>query len=220
MGLEKLDVLEQKLSATSFYPDLFQKAFGSSEITSEKVSDALAQFVRAIESKNSKLDVGNLSQEELKGMNIFTQHNCNVCHSGSNFGGSSIIEPYFGQATIVPNSANIGLDISYKDGGIAELGGSNASVLNGFFMIPSLRNVALNAPYMHDGRFKTLEEVVEHYNTGIQPHPDLDPLLKDANGNPIRMNLTAKEKQQLVAFLKALTDEQMITDVRYSNPFK
>jgi len=91
----------------------------------------------------------------------------------------------------------------------------------GTFKVPTLRNIALSAPYMHDGRFQTLEQVVEHYNSGIQDHPNLSPALRtDAYGAPRRLNLTEAQKQDLVTFLYTLTDESMRTDRRFSNPFK
>src|SRR6185436_7004497 len=93
---------------------------------------------------------------------------------------------------------------------------------NGKFKIPSLRNVELTAPYMHDGRFNTLEEVVEHYNSGVQQHPNLDDRLTVegmTGGTPLQQGLTAYEKQALVAFLKTLTDTPLVTDVRFSDPF-
>ena len=83
----------------------------------------------------------------------------------------------------------------------------------------SLRNIELTAPYMHDGRFETLLEVVEHYNSGIQAHPELDNRLKNRRGQPIRMNLSDQEKQALVAFMRTLTDNSLAVDERFSNPF-
>jgi len=85
---------------------------------------------------------------------------------------------------------------------------------NGVFKIPSLRNIAVTGPYMHDGRYETLEEVIEHYDNGVQPHPELDWTLQGQD-----LQLTAIEKQQLKAFLMTLTDEQYLTDVKFSNPF-
>jgi cytochrome c peroxidase len=92
----------------------------------------------------------------------------------------------------------------------------------GLFKVPFLRNVALTAPYMHDGRFATLEAVVEHYNSGIQMHPNLHPLLtQPLNPNqPRRLNLSQQEKAALVAFLHTLTDEQFTQETRFSDPFK
>ena len=92
-----------------------------------------------------------------------------------------------------------------------------------FFKIPTLRNIALTAPYMHDGRFKTLEEVVDHYDHGIQDGPFLDmTLTQPGNGNliPQKLKLTPAQKSSLIAFLKTLTDTELITANRYSNPFQ
>ena len=83
-----------------------------------------------------------------------------------------------------------------------------------------MRNIELTSPYMHDGRFSTLKQVVEHYNSGIQNHPTLSPALKDANNNPVQLNLTDSEKSALVAFLKTLTDTTVSSEVKWSNPFE
>ena len=121
---------------------------------------------------------------------------CANCHRSVNF--------YYG------NEMNIGLDMDYEDEGAG----------NGRFRIPSLRNIGITGPFMHDGRFETLEEVVEHYNSGVQPHPYLDWRMKDANGEPKKLNLSETEKQALVAFLHTLTDEAFITDPKWSDPFE
>ena len=86
--------------------------------------------------------------------------------------------------------------------------------------MPSLRNIELTGPYMHDGRFNTLEQVIEHYNSGVQPNPNLAPQLRNPNGTPKRLNLTANDKAALVAFLKTLTDRNITADVKFGNPFK
>ncbi len=91
--------------------------------------------------------------------------------------------------------------------------------LRGAFKTPSLRNIAHRAPYMHDGRFATLEEVVEHYNSGVQPHPNLGPPLRGPNGAPVRLNFSAAQKAALVAFLRTLTDEGLVNDRKYGDPF-
>src|SRR5690606_15627527 len=88
------------------------------------------------------------------------------------------------------------------------------------FKAPSLRNVAVRGPFMHDGRFATLAEVVEHYSSGIQAHPNLDPALQDSSGLPIRFAFTTAEKQAIVAFLHTLTDPVILTGERYSDPFQ
>jgi len=121
---------------------------------------------------------------------------CSTCHRGNAFVGD------------IPR--NNGLDLNTAD---------DQGAGNGQFKMASLRNIELTAPYMHDGRFSTLLEVVEHYNSGIQAHPDLDNRLKNRRGLPIRMNLTEQEKQALVSFMRALTDHTLATEERFSNPF-
>ncbi len=239
MGMESMKMLTQKLTNTSYYPALFEKAFGTSEVTEERIQSAMAQFMRTIITGNSKYDEGvddlhaNFTPLEKLGYDIFTSDKakCSSCHMEPTFapsgGGNMLmlnnnvfndptsnfmIEPGGGMGNPYSQTlgtTNIGLDRVYADQGMGD----------GHFRIPSLRNIELTAPYMHDGRFNKLEEVVEHYNSGIQAHPKLDHKFRDVNGNPTRLNLTEVEKQALVAFLKTLTDRQMCSDVRYSNPF-
>lgn len=121
---------------------------------------------------------------------------CGACHSGPDLVGG---RPF-----------NNGLDINTA----ADQGAGR-----GRFKTASLRNIALTAPYMHDGRFQTLREVIEHYDSGVQPHPALDNRLRTGNGQPRRLNLTETEKAALEAFLRTLTDETLATDERFSNPF-
>lgn len=97
---------------------------------------------------------------------------------------------------------------------------ANNATLDATFKVTSLRNVELTAPYMHDGRFATLEQVIEHYSSGVRNHPNLSPQLKLPNGQPRLLNLTAEDKAALAAFLKTLTDRTVATDIKYSNPFK
>ncbi|MFN8285443.1 MAG: cytochrome c peroxidase [Chitinophagales bacterium] len=230
MGLENFDVLQTKLAQTSFYPELFNAAFGNTEVTSEKISLALAQFMRSIVSNKSKFDVAGwsgLSESEMRGANIFFSNgHCSTCHRTDNFGGAPITTPYGGQTDAPANSSNIGLDMEYADAGIGAL--NNKPGQNGLFIIPSLRNVELTAPYMHDGRFQTLEEVIEHYNNGIQPNVNLDHVLVQGGDSssvavpvvPVKLNLSAADKVDLIAFLKTLTDHSITTDPKYSDPFK
>jgi cytochrome c peroxidase len=92
----------------------------------------------------------------------------------------------------------------------------------GKFRVPTLRNIMLTAPYMHDGRFRTMEEVLEHYNTGVQASPTLDDRLTTnmtVGGPPVQLNMSAYEKQALVAFLGTLTDQSFISDPKFSDPF-
>ena len=112
---------------------------------------------------------------------------------------------------------NNGLDLVYTDNGIGTIVGN--PLQNGLFKAPSLRGIALSAPYMHDGRFSTLEQVVEHYDSGVKAHPNLSPQLRDPNGMPHILHLTAQEKAALVAFLNTLTDTGIASDEKYANPF-
>ncbi len=256
MGFSDISELVSRLKGISYYPDLFEKAFGTAEITEEKLSKALTSFIRNIRSNESDFDrmsVDSWSLEAQKGLQIFTNSGCLDCHGGGNFNNLTItgMPSSFGGGggswggggsggssgiANVADFANIGLDLQYRDEGIHQ------EVLNkkpnnkgevaqgeGHFKVPSLRNIALTAPYMHDGRFATLEEVIDHYSHGIKNHPALDNRLKehtfDANGEPIptskvkRFNFTAEEKSNLIAFLHVLTDRNLISDKRYSDPF-
>ncbi|MFZ9755188.1 MAG: cytochrome-c peroxidase, partial [Bacteroidia bacterium] len=94
-----------------------------------------------------------------------------------------------------------------------------AGRMDGKFRIPTLRNIELTGPYMHDGRFQSLDEVLNHYSGGIQNHPSLDENLKGADGKALKMNLTQIEKDALKAFLFTLTDYTFISDPKFSNPF-
>ena len=214
MGMENLDDLPLKLAKVGYYPDLFKSAFGTTEITKDRVSKAMAQFLRSLVTYRSKFDEASkvnfntFTVEEKQGMNIFNSKHCQGCHSGANFNGWS-----GGGAAF-----NIGLDAQSTDEGFGL----------GRFKVPSLRNVARSAPYMHDGRFKTLEEVVEHYNSNVQNNAALDFRLKDGypnntgttQGSVTRLRLGDSDKKALVAFLKTLTDETLVTDERFSTPFK
>ncbi|MEM9528081.1 MAG: c-type cytochrome, partial [Bacteroidota bacterium] len=151
-----------------------------------------------------EVDRGNFTEQEIIGRSLFNA-NCASCHS------SGLTEPN------VP-IANNGLEIDYADKGIGGLTGSPDD--NGIFKVPFLRNVALTGPYMHDGRFTTLREVVDHYSAGIQDHRNLHPALKDGNFRARRMNFSEAEKQALIAFLEMTTDQTVLTEERFSDPFR
>lgn len=203
MGIEKIEYLVDKLDRVEYLKPLFESAYGSPEITEDKISIALAQFIGSMVTNNSKFDQGlnsgfdNFTQKEKDGVDLFFQKfNCDNCHTSPLFTNSW-------------RKANVGLDIENFDEG----DGWNR------FKVPSLRNIELTAPYMHDGRFRTLEEVIEHYNSGIQPNPSLDWSLRGVGGEPKRFEMTNYEKNALIAFLKTLTDEEFINDERFSDPF-
>lgn len=221
MGMENMDLLTKKLSGVSYYPGLFQKAFGTKEITDEKISEAISQFIASLTTANSKFDLANrnvaqLNDMEKLGASVFfsKKAKCSTCHAGANFSApDGTFDEYGGGGSAgsdLRGTANIGLDISPTDKGR----------VNGSFKIPSLRNVTLTAPYMHDGRFKTLDEVMDHYTDGIKANPNLDDKFKDNHGRPQGLKLSSLEKQALKAFLATLSDNQFTTDKKYSNPFK
>lgn len=210
MGLT-LEALQAKVAAQPYYPELFTAAFGSPEVTTDRISLALAQFVRSMVTFESKYDEGvatnfaNFTPQENQGRELFfsPRTNCSRCHETDTF---SLDRP-----------RNNGLDGSTVDLGLAGVTGNPAD--EGKFKSPSLRNVAVGGPYMHDGRFATLEEVVRFYNQQIEPHPNLDERLKNEDGNPLHMRLTPQEREALVAFLETLTDQSFLTDPKFSDPF-
>ena len=215
MGMESSQKLVEKISATEYYKPLFKSAYGSEDVSEAKIADAMTQFLCSMVSANSKFDKGletnfsNFDDTEMAGKNLFFGvAKCSMCHSGNNFSAPDFIGGDYG-APEIKGTANIGLNRVYKDNGKGD----------GKFKIPSLRNIALTAPYMHDGRFKSLSEVVEHYNSGIQEHPSLDSKFRNSLGKPQRLNLTTSEKYALVAFLNTLTDKSLIEDVKFSDPF-
>jgi cytochrome c peroxidase len=202
MGFDNMEHVVAKMNAVDYYKPLFYKAYASNEISEEGIQEALAAYLRSMVTYSSKYDAGvnnnfnNFNSHEKVGMELFRTH-CSSCHSEPEFRGTW------------QTQANIGLDRVYVDQGIQ----------NGFFKIPSLRNIALTAPYMHDGRFKTLDDVVEHYNSGIQDHPNLNWELRGQNGKPQQLNLTPGQKDAMVAFLNTLTDWKFVNDQRFANPF-
>ena len=197
----------------------FFRAFNSEEITSLKMSLALEQFMHSIVSHNSKFDKSQrlevaLTPSERRGRVLFFQEfngpvpsasgaDCAHCHSGSNF-----------ENDLYMNNG-LDTDATISDSGRYAATGINGDI--GKFKVPTLRNIELTPPYMHDGRFKTLEEVVDHYDHGIKVSTTLDPALNSTITTGLR--LTAQDKIDLVAFLKTLTDEDLISDKRYSSPF-
>lgn len=224
MGMT-LEQVVSKVQEQSYYPELFEKAFGTQEINTDKISRALAQFVRSIVSYSSKYDEGralsvapggnfsNFTAEENQGKNIFFR---TIPNGGGACFGCHTTEAFI---SANPGPQNNGLDaISTTDLGAG--GVFNNPIFVGRFKTTSLRNIELTAPYMHDGRFATLEQVVEHYNSGIQAHPTLSPALTDANGDPVRLNFTESEKSALVAFLKTLTDNSISSEEKWSDPFR
>ena len=203
MGMT-LDLLEKKLAVTTYYPALFTAAFGTSTITRDRISLALAQFVRSLVSGGAKFDqaltaTGGtatvFTAQEQQGFALFGP-NCVRCHTTVALSADDI--------------HNTGLDATITDVGAG----------GGRFKVPSLRNVAVRGRFMHDGRFTSLDQVVAFYDSGVQPNPALDPRLTGGRGGqPQRLNLSAAERAALVAFLGTLTDPTFLGDRRFGTPF-
>ncbi|MEW4923235.1 cytochrome c peroxidase [Algibacter sp. 2305UL17-15] len=202
--------VEQKLQQHTEYPNLFEKAFGTSNIDSTLVTKAIAQFERTLISSNSKFDnylLGNiqLTPEELNGFNVFmdeTKGDCFHCHGSDK-------NPLWTDNMFHNN----GLDETFTDLGLGKVTGDPAD--NGKFKSPSLRNLAFTAPYMHDGRFSTLEDVINHYSEGLKPSSTIDPLMKKvAQGG---VGLSEEDKADLKAFLLTLSDEAFVNNPEFSN---
>lgn len=210
-----MDALVRKMAATPYYPDLFAWAFDSAEISEARIQQALARFVRAMVSSSSRWDEGyaqvfspdapdralgadlpNFTPQENRGRQLFMSGvdsggaGCSSCH----------LPPTFALAA---DARSNGLDPGETR----------------LFKAPSLRSVGLTGPYMHDGRFRTLAEVVDFYDHGVQAGPALDDRLRQS-GRPRRLNLGAADRAALVAFLMTLNDPVLTTDARFSDPFR
>lgn len=208
MGMN-LQELSARLQQEDYYPILFRKAFGDTQVTPERIVGALQEFCNSFLSAGSRFDevlnenpAHRFTSVELRGRALYNQH-CGSCHS-------------FDMTTATMAVANNGLDDYYEDQGLGALSGDPAEM--GLFKVPFLRNIALTAPYMHDGRFNTLEEVIEHYSSGIRDHENLSPELRNGN-DPVRFNFSDSDKQALLEFLHTLTDHAFIQDERFSDPF-
>lgn len=203
---ETVENVLRKLREHPSYPDMYKKAFGTEEINTERTMKALSQFMLMCVSSNSKYDKVMrkedgvvFTQEEQQGYVLF-QQKCAGCHK----------EPLF-------------TDNSFRDNGIGP-GPNNdegryQATLNPTdkykFKVPSLRNLVYTAPYMHDGRFRTLNAVLSSYSAETHAAPNLDPLLKQQDGT-LGIPLTGAEKSSILAFLSTLNDEEFIKDRRFS----
>ena len=222
---QSLAVGVARLQASGTYPALFRAAFGTRTITNDLTLKALAQFERTLVSAGSRYDQYRTTRtgftpDELAGLQLYTTHiapgrvrgaECFHCHTLPLM--SSAYEGKF---------FNNGLDLTFADAGRGAITG--LAVDQGKFVAPTLRNIALTAPYMHDGRFQTLQEVLDHYSDHVQmASPNLDPNITapaGINDPPFgtHMDLTATEKQQVLAFLLTLTDSAFVADKRFSDP--
>lgn len=205
-----------RMNGLKYYPELFKAVFGDTLITETRMQRAIAQYVRSAVSTDSRFDAGfaqvysaglpdrglsasftTLTAQENRGKTLFVTPpqqggaGCIVCHTAPAF-------------ALTANSLSNGLDAGESR----------------VFKSPSLKGVAIGGPYMHDGRFTTLEQVVEHYNSGIQNGPALDNRLRGPGGVPQRLNLAAADKLALAAFLRTLTDTVLISNAKFSSPFR
>jgi cytochrome c peroxidase len=216
---ETLENVVAKLNNNQQYKDQFVRSFGSPEITNEKISFALEQFMNSIVSNQSKYDkylAGTvlLDSSEERGRELFFAEfnpffpeisgaDCAHCHSGDNFSNNQ----YMNNGTKT--------DIEMIDLGRFDVTQNIGD--KGKFKVPTLRNIELTAPYMSDGKFANLEEVINHYNGGLKISSTLDPALEQTMSTGLL--LSSQDKADLVAFLKTLTDNALKTDNKYSNPF-
>lgn len=209
------DDLIRKMDGIAYYPELFAWAYGSPAITEPRIQQALAGFVRAMVSHSSRwdqgyvqvfapdapnraldLDLPNFTPQENRGRHLFVTTvgeggaGCASCH----------LPPTF---ALAPDARSNGLDPGETR----------------LFKAPSLRNVGLTGPYMHDGRFATLAEVVAFYDRGIKDGPALDPRLRQGD-RPQRLNLSPADRAALVAFLLTLNDTALVADERFGDPFR
>jgi cytochrome c peroxidase len=211
----------EKLNADIVYRNRFFRAFNEEGIDSTKVSKAIAQFIRTMISSESKYDVmykyeNNMSltaseqaifqtvdNEEWAGYDLFKSLNgadCFHCHNGP--------------LMRVKKFSNNGLDVTFSDNGRGAITGNSND--HGKFKVPTLRNIALTAPYMHDGRFATLDDVIEHYSSGVVNSSTIDPLIEYASQGGVQLD--AQEKYLLKKFLLTLTDYNFINNPKFKDP--
>jgi cytochrome c peroxidase len=207
--------LVQRMQTISYYPELFAGAYGDPAITEPRIQDALSMFMRSIVSTSSRWDeayaqvydpslpdkgvnkeLPGFTEQENRGRHLFMAPRaeggqaCAACHQ----------PPSFALGGSGSNGLDAGETLRFKS--------------------PSLKNVALSGAFMHDGRFSSLEEVVEHYSSGVQDGPALDGRLKGPDGTALKPNLPAQDKAALVAFMKTLSDPVLAADARFGSPFR
>lgn len=216
---QPLEASSKKLTATNHYPALFEKAFGSREIDGEKIAKALAQFQRTLISANSKYDQylrGEYkpTDAELRGLKLFTE----APQADKNIRGANCIHCHSTPKTFSETFHNNGLDRIQRDSGREEF--TKLAEDRGRFRVPTLRNIAVTAPYMHDGRFWSLNEVLDHYSDHIRESETLSPFISGVSNKPgnLGLMLTKEEKRDIISFLHMLTDDDFLTNPEFSDP--
>ncbi len=210
----------EKLKAHADYPTRFRKAFGiatTAEITKELAIKAIAQFERTLISDNAKIDQIardrniKFTDDEFDGYQLFfnavgvADAQCGHCHTSPFYGSNDYFNNGLDSATTLDE---------FRDKGRGQFTKNQSD--NGKFRVPSLRNIELTAPYMHDGRFKTLEEVLDHYASGGHYSPNIDPFIPQIKS----INLTQKQRGKIIAFLKTFTDTTFVNNPKLKSPFQ
>jgi cytochrome c peroxidase len=215
-----VDVLVE-LEGDTLYSSLFEQAYGSPCIDKERSRKAIAQFIRSMVSFNSKYDRAQYGPEtftplEQLGLDIWNDEGGSPPQVPLGQEGADCFHCHSLATEIFTDNQfhNNGLDSVFSDLGQGGVTGNPAQY--GRFKTPSLRNIEYTAPYMHDGRFETLEEVVEHYNSGGHPSATVDPFMKFTVGG---LQLSDQKKAALVAFMKTLSDEEFINNPDFQDPF-
>lgn len=258
MNMPDFATLEKKLAETSYYGDLFTKAYGDAYISTGRIAFALQGFMACLNTDTLDPKMPNQNSHPFMGGDVafdqngfpiktqptstltglaeegrklfHTKYNCAKCHdpgsdpenpdpggNGGSYGSVTTPQVTF-DGKIIPLMFNIGLDEVYGDKGLGNITGKPGD--HGLFKVPTLKNISKTAPYMHDGRFKNLSEVIDHYSHDIKDNKNLSPLFRAFNGQPKKLNVTAVEKKALIAFLNTLTDPDFLTNPMYSDPFK
>ena len=202
---ESISNVLEKLKADQEYVSHFDKAFEDGEINADNMLKALTQFMMMMVSAETKYDRvergegSSFTADELEGKSLF-EAKCGSCHSGTLFTDQSY------------RNNGLPIDPEYNDIGRKRVTGRETDLYK--FKVPSLRNIAVTFPYMHDGRFQTLKEVLDHYDNGIAQTENLDPQF--TNGNSLGIDLTEGEKELIISFLNTLTDDNFLLDDRFS----
>lgn len=225
MGLMPSEAVS-RINNRAWYRPLFSAAFGDELVNDRRIAAALAQFVRSMVSHSSPYDrAKTLSGSHVSPTEPFQQFNDQENRGKYLFfaersqGGAGCALCHETDAFIILHPRNNGLQLSMEsaDNGLGEITGKIGDM--GLFRSASLKNIAKSAPYMHDGRLASLDAVIDHYSNKIAPHPNLSAELREPDGSPVQFNFTSQDKAALVAFLNTLTDEKMLKDERFSDPF-
>ena len=222
--------LVSQLEAHGEYPKRFEGAFPGEGISEQTISKAISQFLRTLVSFNSRADVIDsgqitLSDQERRGMELMTgglplgakdaiPDLCDACHQHA----AGMVDSFPGMALFTSSEAKAnGLALAIDDQGVGAR--TKAPEDTGRFIVPTIRNVSVTAPYMHDGRFDTLDEVVLHYDQQMMASPALErPLAKD--GEPIRLNMSADDRAAVAAVLAIFTDPHFLENPAFADPTK